>query len=366
MNENSISDIHATRMLILFLLGSSLALHNATDAGRNNWIAVFIAMIFSIFLFYIYSYMLNLIKDATNFYDLHTFVYGKYIGIIINILYMSFPLYLGATIIREYGEYSRTVSLPRTPLVVPLIFMGILCIWIVKCGLKTLGRWSNLFFFIDAPLPTILFILTIPLLNIENILPILYNGIKPILKGTFYSTSVPFGEGIVFLLTSITLSSKSSHKKVFRNSIIISGLTLVGVCLIEILILGYDMYDLSLFPAQTVAKKISIGTFIERLEPLVLISTTTAAFVKVSLCLFATVYGISYIFKIKNTKLLAFPCGFLMIALSYILHDNILDLMDMYLNYKSYYSAFFCLVIPSITLIILLFKVYILKKKTMA
>lgn len=356
MINKTFSEDHATKTLILFFLGSSLALHNASGGGYSNWISMIIATIAALILFYIYSYMLTSVEGAENFYDVHIFVYGKKVGTFVNILYAFFPLYLASTITREYGEYSLTVSIPDTPLIVPLLFMGLLCAYVCNFDIHTLGRWSNLFFILDSPLPTLIFFLTIPLLNIENILPVMGNGIKPVLEGSLYAIGVPFGEGIVFLLLTIKFPNKNSYRKVFRNSILISGFTLVGVCLIEMMILGQSLYEISYFPAHTIAKKISIAQILERLEPIVLLATATAAFAKISVCLLAFMQGIQHLFNLEKYKIISLPCGIIMVLLSFILHDNILDLMNMYAHYKDYFSHFYCLYVPLITLVILMIK----------
>ncbi|WP_066502140.1 GerAB/ArcD/ProY family transporter [Abyssisolibacter fermentans] len=361
MGEHRLSERHAITLLILFFLGSSLALHNASDAGQDNWIAVLFATFLSLPLFYMYCNMLNSINAKTLF-DIHRYAYGKFLGNIVNLLYISYAFYLGSTVVNEYGEFLITISMPETPMIIPMIFMCLLCAWIVKSGISVLGRWSNLFFFFNAPLPILTMFLVLPLMNIYNILPIMYNGITPILKGTLYSLALPFGEGIIIFMLNFTLPSKKSSYKIFTYSILISGLNLAFVSIIQILVMGFDMYIMTYFPSHAVASKISIGQFIERLEMIMLAATTTAGFLKISICLFASVNGITDILNIKNYKTIVIPCSLLMICLGYFVHPSIMDLMDMYVKYWGYYSGFFCMLIPLITFLIIKFKLKILNK----
>ncbi|WDV45280.1 endospore germination permease [Clostridiaceae bacterium M8S5] len=364
MNDNSLSENQATRILILFFLGSSLALHNAVQAKQDNWLAILIATFLAIPLFYMYSYMLTSITNAKTFFDVHHYVYGRYLGTLINFTYVISSFFLGATITREYGEYLITISMQQTPLIVPLIIMSLLGAWIVKEGIQTLGRWCNLFFFINAPLPTIILLLIIPLINIENILPIMYNGVRPVIEGSIYALGIPFGEAIMIFTIIFTLPSKKSYYKIFTKSILISGVTLTGVTLIQIMVMGFDIYMLSYFPSHAVASNISIGKFLERLEIIMLIATATAGFVKVSIGLFSATNGIAHVFNVQNRKLLVIPCSLLVINLSYFLNSSIMDLMNMYFVYWGYYTFFFCIILPITTFLIMLFKMKILKKKT--
>ncbi|WDV45281.1 endospore germination permease [Clostridiaceae bacterium M8S5] len=363
MNENSLSESQATRMLILFFLGSSLALHNASPAKQDNWLAILIATFLALPLLYMFSYTLTSITNAKTYFDVHKYVYGRYLGSLINISYVVSGFFLGATITREYGEYLITTSMPQTPLIIPLIIMILLGAWIVKEGITVLGRWCNLFFFINAPLPTIIFLLTIPLINVENILPIMYNGVRPVIEGSIVGLELPFSEAIMIFTIIFTLPSKKSYYKVFTKSILISGITLAGVTLIQIMVLGFDLYMLSYFPSHDVVSNISLGKFVERLEIIMLIATTTAGFVKVCIGLFSATNGIANMLKIENHKLIVIPCSLLVINLSYFINSSIIDLMDMYFLYWKYYILVICIFIPTTTFLILLFKIKILKKK---
>ncbi|WDV45284.1 endospore germination permease [Clostridiaceae bacterium M8S5] len=361
MGKNYLSDSHATRMLILFFLGSSLAYNNALSAGQDNWLSIVIATFLALPLFYMYSFM-KIKINARHIYDINRYTFGKYLGTFFNIFFIISGLFLSAAINRSYGEYLITISMPQTPIIVPLIIMALLAAWGARSGIVALSKWGNFFFFVNAPLPTIVFIFIIPFINIDNILPIMYNGITPVIKGSLYSLALPFAEILMFFTITFQLQSNKSYYKIFTKSILVSGLTLAGVTLLQILVMGFNLYDISFFPTHALASKISIGAFIERVEITMLIATSTAGYVQICIGLLGATVGICDLFKLNGHEVIVMPCCLLMINVSYFLYDNLIDLVDMYVNYWKYYIYFICLVIPFASFIILLFKTKILKK----
>ncbi|WDV45283.1 endospore germination permease [Clostridiaceae bacterium M8S5] len=360
MGKNYLSDSHTTRMLILFFLGSSLAYNNALSAGQDNWLSIVLATFLALPLFYMYSFMKTK-TNARHIYDINRYAFGKYLGTLFNIFFIYSSLQLSATINRSYIEYLVTTSMRQTPIIVPLLIMGFLAAWGAKSGIVTLSKWGNFFFFVNAPLPIIVFILIIPLLNIDNILPVMYNGITPVIKGSLYSLAIPFAEVLIFFTITFELQSNKSYYKIFTRSILISGLTLAGVTFLQILVMGFKLYELSHFPSYSVASKISVGTAIERVEILMLIATSTAGYIQICIGLLGASIGISKLFNLKDYKSIVTPCCLLMINLSFFIYGHMLSLIDMY-AYWIYYIFLLCLVIPFTSFIIILFKTTILKK----
>ncbi|MCT4618861.1 MAG: endospore germination permease [Marinisporobacter sp.] len=354
MNKEFISDREGICLVILFISGSSLALPTAAEAGRDLWLAIIIAIIIAIPTVLLYSKLLSL-YPGKDLFDIVDIVFGKIVGKLIGIFYIWFSFHLGALVIRDFGEFPITVSIPETPMLVPMIFVTILCIWIVKEGIEVLGRWAKLFVLFNAPLPSILILLLIPQMDIENIQPILYEGFQPLLKGTFSAFTFPFAETVIFTMILPSLKTKKSPYEIYMKGLLLGGMLIAGVSLAEILVIGPDLYGATFFPNHSVARKVHIGQILSRMEVIVILATITAAFLKISVCLLAACRGMMKLFKLEDYRFLVAPIGILMFLLSIIIHKNIMELFE-WATVWPYYAFPFQVMIPILVLIIVFIK----------
>ncbi|MCT4562840.1 MAG: endospore germination permease [Maledivibacter sp.] len=323
MNKELISDIQGICLIILFISGSTLALPTGIAAGRDLWLAILLALVLAIPLYLIYSRLLSLYHGKDIFGILEA-VFGKFFGKAVGLIFVVYAFHLGTLVLRDQGDYLVAISLPETPIIIPTIIVVILCTLVVKAGIEVLGRWSKLFVILNAPIPTIMILMLIPQMDICNIMPILYKGTKPFLKGTLQALSFPFGDVVVFLMVFFALKSKKSSYNVFIKGLLWGGFLIIGVSLAEILVLGEDLYAATYFPNHSAASKVSIGDLLQRLEVIVIVATLTSFFVKISICLLAVCNGISKILGCREYRFIVAPIALLMCNFSYFIHDNII------------------------------------------
>lgn len=359
MYKETISDREGICLVILFIAGSSLALPTAPEAGSDLWLAIFCAMIISFPILIVYARLINY-SEGNDVFDLLEYAFGKIIGKVIGLLFIWFAFHLGILIIRDFGEFPVTVSLPETPMGAFMLMLMLLAIWIVKEGIEVLARWARIFVIINGPIPTIMILLLIPVMDFDNILPILYEGINPFLKGTFSAFSFPFAETVVFIMILSSLKSKKSSYNIYIKGVLLGGILITGVSLAEVLVLGPDLYGATFFPNHAVAGKVDIGETLQRMEVIVILATITSAFLKISVCLLAVCKGIQKVFKLKDYRFFVMPIGLLMFNFSLFIHNNVNELYEWISTTWSYYSFPFQVIFP----ILLLIVVYMKKNKS--
>lgn len=350
MNKEVISDIQGISLMIFFISGSSIVTQTAQEAGSDSWIAILLGIILSLPIVYIYARLLSLFPGK-DLFDILTYVFGKFLGKGIALLYIWFSIHLGAFIIRDYGEFPVTISLPETPMIVPMIAITFLATWGVKEGIEVLGRWTLFFLILVSPLPGITMLLLIPEMDFNNIQPILYNGIKPVMDGAFSVFSFPFGETIIFLMVLSSLKSRKSSYKIYIKGLLIGGVLLACVTLTEVLVLGSDLYSATYFPSHSVASKINIGGFLQRMEVFIIISLFIASFIKISICLLAASRGIAKVFNYDDYRFIVGPIALLMLNLAYLLHDSLIEMVEWGGEVWKYYTFPFMVIMPIFILI---------------
>ena len=351
MKNEAISERQGIILIILFIFGTTLLVAPGGEAKQDTWIAIIIAISWSIVLLLMFSRILSL-YPGKDLFDILQIIMGKFIGKIISILMIWFAFHDGATIIRSLSEFTNTLVFPDTPVVVPMIFFTILVIWSVKEGIEVLGRWSEFFIWIVFLLFLIISLLSISQMDISRLKPILNNGFPPVLKGAFSSFSYPFGETVIFIMVFSNIHKIKNYKKTFMVGLLIGGGIIFLATLINTLVLGSEAISKVYFPSPMAISLIHIGSFIQRLEATVFLEFLVCVFVKVSICTFAVCNGISKVFGIDDYKFIATPVALLMVTFSLFVYKSTMEMSLWTTNIWPYYSFPFEVIIPLVIFIV--------------
>ncbi|WP_425802867.1 endospore germination permease [Desulfitobacterium sp. Sab5] len=350
MEKEQITDKEAIFLLLTFVLGSTLIIGIGGEAKNDAWIAGIVGFIMASPMLFIFSRVLSL-YPGKDLFDILNITLGKTIGKIAAILYIWYAFHLGALVLRNFGEFTSTVAMPETPMIVPILCLGLTCIVAVKLGIEVLGRTVAYF------LPVLLFLLVavqllvIPQLHLNYMKPILGNGLSPILKGGFTTFSFPFAETVLFMGVFSSLKTKKSPAKVYFWGILISAVLIIITTLRNIAVLG-NMLGSYYFPSYAAVSRISIGDFLQRIEVSVASLFTFGVFVKSSICLLVVSKGISKMFNLNNYRSIVIQIGLLMVYFSYVIYENSMEMKDWAFKVYPYYAFPFQVILPIIVWIL--------------
>lgn len=324
MLQERITDKEAICLFIVFVLGSSLILGVGGDAKNDGWISGIVGIFMFLPMLFIYSRILSLFPGKDMF-DILNLTMGSILGKLIGVLYIWYAFHLGALVLRNFGEFINIVAMPETPMFVPILAMGMLCIISVRLGIEVLGGTAAYFLPLLFFILIVVQILAIPELHLSYIKPILGNGIIPVLKGGFAAFSFPFAETVVFIGVFGSLKTKHSPLRVYLWGTLISSGIIVIVTFRNIAVLG-NMLGSFYFPSYAAVSRISIGDFIQRIEVTVAIVFIFGVFVKSSICLLSVCRGIGNIFGLKDYRSIVIQTGLLMIYFAYTIYDNSMEM----------------------------------------
>jgi len=350
VNKEHFSNYQGFCVIVLFLTASAVAYPTAPQAGRDLWLSIIFAILFSIPVYLIYGRLQSSYPEL-DLFEINENIFGSIIGKLLSLLFVWFAFHLGTLVISGIGEFVITLSFPETPKILPMIFMLLLAVWVSIEGMEVLSRWSTLFLLFNVPLPIISILFLLPQMDFNNIFPVMDYGIMPVLQGTLSAFSFPFGEGVVVLMALFYLNNKKSYYKVYLTSLMVAGIVIFSISLTEILVLGPDLY-LSLYsPNFDVGRKISAGDVLQNLDIIIILSIYTATFVKLSVCLMAVSNGISKIFGFKDYRFLVVPVALLMLNNGLIMYDNLMEIAKFDGEIWLYYAPLFQFVLPLIILL---------------
>ena len=352
MEKETISTSQGFSILSLFIMGSTLIMGTAPEAKRDSWIAVIIATIAAIPLLLSYAAISRAFPEKDMF-DILEILFGKIFGKIISALYVWYFFHLGSLVMRNFGEFMNTLAMPETPMFVPMICIGILCIWVSRAGIEVLGRCTKILLLTCGIVVIIIQCLAIPYLDIHNIKPILGQGLKPVINGAFSSLSFPFAESIAFLGVASCLGKNSSSRKIYIRSLLFSAFFITIIALRNTMVLSSNIIEIIYFPAYSAVGRINIGDSIQRMEGTVAIIFATGVFVKVSICLLASSKGVSKILGLKSYRSVVIQIGLLMSYLAYFIYDSTMDMEYWAFSIYRYYAFPFQIIFPIIIFIII-------------
>lgn len=346
MNKEVISDKHGIAIIILFIIGTSSIEATGLSAEKDLWLAIIIGILMAlpILISYIRIHYLFPGKDL---FDILEICFGKYIGKGIVILFTWFVFDGIALVVRNYAQFVVTVSLVKTPLLIVVIMTMFLCVWIVKSGIEVIGRWSSFFLllFISSMIITIVFL--IPDMNINNIRPVLNNGMKPVLKASFEALNFPFTQTILFMMVLSKFKRKDSPIRIYMTGVLIGGILVFTISVTNILVIGVNKVSSVYFPSYATLARIEIGTMIGRLEIISGTLLTIGVLIKTSIYLLAACKGVSKIFEYSDYRFIVTPIALLAINLSYFEFKTIIEYYE-YTATWYYYGFVFHVILPII------------------
>lgn len=346
MQKELITDKEAICLIIIFVIGSSLIIGVGGDSKNDAWIAAIVGIIMAIPILLVYARILSLFQGK-DLFDILNLVLGKIVGKIVTVIYIWYAFHLGALVLHNYGEFINTVAMPETPMIVPMLCLGLTCVYAARLGVEVLGRITTYLLPILFFILIVVQVMAIPQLNFSNLKPILGNGLGPVLKGAFSTFSFPFAETVLFMGLFSSLKMNKSPYRVYFWGIFIASLVIIITTIRNITVLG-NMLGSFYFPSYEAVSMISIGDFLQRIEVTVSVVFIFAVFTKTSICLLAASKGIEKLFNLKDYRSIVIQTGLLMIYFSYFIYDNSMQMKDWAFKVYPYYAFPVQVILPVI------------------
>lgn len=239
-------------------------------------------------------------------------ILGKIPGKIIGLWYITYNLHASGGITRQYAEFVTGNFLFKTPLLVIMGTLIVLSAIAVRGGVETLARSTVLFLPVFI-FPVFFLLLLLPDLDPKAIFPILSHGITPVIKGSFVMMGWLNELFLMtFLLPSVTDPEKG--RKWGYISMITIVLFLTYSNLIALFLIGPTL-GTKVYPLLVAFRYVSVGTFLENLESLLLAMWVIGNFLQVGLFLYAATLSFAHCFQLADYRPIVFPLALLSLAI---------------------------------------------------
>ncbi|MFJ8511743.1 GerAB/ArcD/ProY family transporter [Lysinibacillus xylanilyticus] len=355
MEKEIISSRQFMIITLLFSIGTAILFLPASvtiEAKQDAWIAAIIGVVLSLPLIKLFVAFGNTTPTLT-FVEANEKILGRFFGKFTSIGFILICLLSAGELLYFIGLFMRTEIMPETPTMAFAFLFSIIIIYAAFLGIEVFARSAEILFPIFI-LIFILFVICIsPSIKIENLQPIMETPKKSIFFSIIPFISL-FSFPLAVLLTIFpsAVNIQKSAQKGFYIGSIIGGIVLVTIITLCILVLGPANTSSRTFPSYSLAQRISIGNFLQRIEVILATMWIISIFIRTFMYFYAAVIGIGQLFKIKNHRPLIFPLGMIILGLSQIVHPSITH-SDIY-NRDTWpiFSFVFMVFLPLVLLIV--------------
>lgn len=314
-----ISKYQLSAMIILFEIGSSPLFTLGIDAGRDAWLVIIGAMIASSLLLVLFL-SIQLREPDKHLFQLFNKYFGSLFGKLAGLAYVLYFIYEGMRNVRDFGDLTIMTFLSRTPIWFIMLIMVLLSSYAVYKGLEVFFRAGE--FMLPGVLLFYSFLIVMyfvsGIVHLDRLLPVLENGIMPVIKAIFKDPFwFPFGQMVLFLVYWSHLSEKEDMVKVTFSGYLTVGVLLLLINIINICVLGVPYAKISTAPLLQSVQLIQAAEILERFDAFVILLVYVGIFIKVTMWHLAASLGLGHLFNIDYRRLV-FPIGVVIYLLSFL------------------------------------------------
>lgn len=345
-------------MIIMFEIGSSPLFLLASEAKRDAWISVLIAMVCGMLLLVFVTLPIQRREPGMNLIDMWFRYGGKWAGHLVAWPYVIYFMYKSVRNVREFGDLMNLYLLPRSPLVVLIIVIMLLSAYAVYMGVEVFFRVTEMLLPVITVIYFLLFVLLliVGVIQVETLLPIMEKGPGPVVDAALPEViSFPFGEMVLFLMYWQFVSSKKSILPATLISYSMAGLFLVFTNALILSILGPDLAGIGGIPLMIIASLIRITQFLERMDPFVAILLFIGVWVKQTAYYFGAAMALASIFK-STYKRMTIPAG-VVIFIGSLMFGSFMEQIRFGFKFNvKYHFPVFQIVLPILLLLLMLIR----------
>ncbi|MGI6492929.1 MAG: GerAB/ArcD/ProY family transporter [Pelotomaculum sp.] len=296
----------------------------AAHARQDAWLSVILATGAGLLMARLVTTLGLRFPDRTIF-EYPAEILGRWPGKLVSCLYIFWLIHINAGVVRQFGEFLVAGFLPDTPLIVFTLALVAVAAYAVRNGLEVFTRTNEIFFSLIILFLIISMLLTIKDVALHRLLPVGDAGVISIAKGAVVPAAW-FGEIVTITALIPYLTRPRDAHRVAVGGVLVSGIVLLLVVIDAIILVGPDILDAINYSGLQKYRVVDIAGFLGRLEALVMVNWITGGFVKVAFFYWATVLGIAQVMELKDYRPLVLPVGALILGMSILNHEDVMDL----------------------------------------
>ncbi|BBH22365.1 germination protein BB [Paenibacillus baekrokdamisoli] len=301
--KDQITTIQTTAMVSKSMIGTGILILPraiAKEVGTpDGWISVILSGLIALLAGYIIVKLSQRFPNQT-FYQYSQIVVGPLLGKFFGIVMSVYFILCAGYLLRVMGEVIRMFLLEKTPLEVIMIIFLFVATYLTVAGINPIARLVELFLPIIIIILIAFIVFSSQSFELDNMRPVLGDGVMPVLKGTKSSIFTYSGFEVMLVLTAFMKEPQKAVKSA------IAGISLVVLLYGLVIVISFgtisvDELKTVIWPTMTVAKDIELpGGFFERFESLFTVLWVISMYTAFVLYQYTSSLGLSQIFRKKH------------------------------------------------------------------
>ncbi len=311
---------------------------------NDGWIAIILGLLLALPSLISINKIFELYPDK-DIFEIGREVFGKWIFGIFLIMSLIYSLALMGFLSRNLGDITKAFLLENTPIEVIILTFIIATSYIARTDIHIIGRMAYHIYPIIIGFIVILTIISIPSIDITNMLPVFQSDFKNMPSGIIASLFSYVGFEVLFFI----LPFAEEKDKTLRASLQGIGIVVLVYVILFALCLshyGVDQLQRQTYPVLSLIKEIDFpGYFIENLDEFVMVIWVVIVFGTLGPFYYGNARIMSYLFKTKDQKLFIYP----LIPVIYIISltpQNIIQLNQILGKFIDYMGIIMVMLLP--------------------
>lgn len=316
-------------------------------AGHDAWLAPLVATPASLLLIYT-LYHLGKLYPGKTLIEYLPLLLGKVLGKLIGAGYLVFFSWITVVVVRELIEvYLGTGVFTFTPPLIMALTLLMLTTYATYSGIEVIARSMLLVWGPMLGLFMVVILMSIPLMNLKNLLPVGEAGVMPILR----SSIIPHmwrGEIVLLAMLFPYIRTYREGLKGARVAIFIVAGVVTLDALTVIAVDGAASTSRNLFSTFLLAEYIPFFSA----KILVVILWIMGFYGKIALLQFCVTQGLAQWLGLQDYKSLVLPIGVLLIILPLAIFHNSTDMFNAIFKIFPGFALIFEYMLPALLLFI--------------
>lgn len=325
----------------------------AQVAGRDAWISVLLSGIVGAVSF------IAILRLATQFPqktlgEFGVEAFGKLFGGLIILGYIIYFLFFCYMVIVTFGQVVNTVLIPEMPTYVIYLLVLIPGVYAALLGITVPARLAEILLPIAILTGFVVMLLNYPAMDFTNYLPVLEQGIQPVLEGTMAMGSRLMLGSLLLVVFPLVVDKKKLGSYGMWAVLITVFLLLVGT--LPIAMYGASYTAVMHFPIMEMMRDVQFAQLLERLDPMLVIMWMASLVILLTCFIYAAAALTRDLIGLKDYRGMVLVYGVLIFILTIVFKTSIVELRELVAVPMVLMHLAFGLVLPLIMLTVVAIK----------
>ncbi|MDB5083549.1 MAG: hypothetical protein JWN30_435 [Bacilli bacterium] len=290
---------------------------------QDAWLSYLPAFLIMVIPLWMLSKVMHRFPDQ----DLFSVLKSRFpiVGSMLTSFYLLFFFFILIRDFRMFIDFISVALLQRTPLTVIGGLVILTCILSARSGVQVVARMHELFYPLLMLITVILPFLFYAGTDIRWMQPVLAQGVKPVLHGSWLAVSY-IGEIIIL---PFIVSNRTFQLKQGLISLLIGAYMLEMLVVLNLLVLSPNLASRMMYPNYELAREVRVTEFLDRFDSILVTFWLPALFQKISLMLNVICHGIKQMMPGVQERSLSTSLGILAFVCGFWFFENPLQLLNL-------------------------------------